>query len=205
MASNDYHFITHWYVDGTIDEVAEILSDALSLTRWWPAVYLEIKELRPGDENGVGRVIDLYTKGWLPYTLRWTFRVTESTYPYGFSLEAWGDFNGRGIWTLTQEGPQVHVIYDWKIRADKPLLRMFSFLFKPIFAANHHWAMAKGEESLWLELARRRAKTTAERDSVPLPPGPTSARPFVLLLAAVIVGGVTLLLIRLRNRQKIGS
>lgn len=200
MASNDYHFISHWYVDGTIEEVAAILSDALGLTRWWPAVYLAVNEVAPGDENGVGRVIDLYTKGWLPYTLRWSFRVTESTYPYGFSLEAWGDFNGRGIWTLIQEGPQVHVIYDWEIRADKPLLRTFSFLLKPIFAANHRWAMAKGEESLRLELARRRAKLDTERASIPAPPGPTSARLFLLLLAVVIIAG-SLLLLRSRNRQ----
>ncbi|MCB0164163.1 MAG: SRPBCC family protein [Anaerolineae bacterium] len=200
MASNDYHFITHWHVDGTVEEVAEILSDALSLPRWWPAVYLDITELAPGDENGVGRVIELYTKGWLPYTLRWSFRVTESTYPHGFSLEAWGDFNGRGIWTLSQDGPRVYVVYDWKIRADKPLLRAFSFLFKPIFAANHRWAMAKGEESLRLELARRRAKSAAERASIPLPPGPTSVRPLLFGLAVFLLVGA-LVLIRLRNRR----
>ncbi|MCB0214154.1 MAG: polyketide cyclase, partial [Anaerolineae bacterium] len=104
MASNDYHFITHWYVDGTVEEVAEILGDPLSLVRWWPAVYLAVTEVVPGDDNGIGRVIDLYTKGWLPYTLCWSFRVTESNYPHGFHLEAWGDFNGRGIWTLEQQG-----------------------------------------------------------------------------------------------------
>jgi len=41
------------------------------------------------------------------------------------------------------------------------------------FEANHRWAMARGEESLELELRRRRAGTAAERDSVPAPPGPT--------------------------------
>jgi hypothetical protein len=29
-------------------------------------------------------------------------------------------------------------------------------LFKPIFSANHRWAMARGEESLRRELSRRR-------------------------------------------------
>ena len=36
-------------------------------------------------------VVELHTKGWLPYTLRWRFRVTEDRKPHGFSLEAWGD------------------------------------------------------------------------------------------------------------------
>jgi hypothetical protein len=46
----------------------------------------------------------------------------------------------------------------------------------PTFGANHRWAMARGEESLRLELMRRRAKTAAERLAVPAPPGPTFAR-----------------------------
>jgi hypothetical protein len=173
MPDNNYHFITHWRIKGKIEEVSDILGDGLGLKRWWPSVYLGVKELEPGDERGVGRVISLYTKGWLPYNLRWQFRVTESRSPHGFTLEAWGDFNGRGIWTLEQQGEWVNVTYDWKIRADKPLLKYFSFLMKPIFSANHHWAMAKGEESLRLELARRHAKTPEERARIPAPPGPT--------------------------------
>jgi hypothetical protein len=42
------------------------------------------------------------------------------------------------------------------VRADKPILRYGSFILKPIFAANHRWAMARGEESLARELLRRR-------------------------------------------------
>ena len=86
----------------------------------------------------------------------------------GFSLEALGDFVGRGIWTFTQEGPMCKIVYDWKIEAEKPLLKYLSFLFKPIFSANHHWAMAKGLESLKLELRRVRGEI-----NVPAPPPPT--------------------------------
>jgi hypothetical protein len=191
MASNDYRFITHWRVNGTVKEVADILSDALDLPRWWPSVYLDVQQLEKGNERGVGRVIGLYTKGWLPYTLRWQFRVTEEHYPYGFALEAWGDFNGRGIWTFEQDGEWANVTYDWKIRADKPLLRKLSFIMKPIFEANHRWAMAKGQESLRLELARRHAATPEGRALVPAPPPPTTTSPVPLLLgtaAAALLG-----------------
>ena len=133
-------------------------------------MYLDVNILEPGDERGVGKVVSLYTKGWLPYRFRWQFRVTESRAPYGSTFEAWGDFYGRGIWTLEQAGPMVNVTFDWKIRADKPLLRYLSFVLKPIFAANHRWAMAKGEKSLKLELARRRA--TTPRDAARIPPPP---------------------------------
>lgn len=163
MPSNEYHYITHWRVKGTVEEVSEILSQATDLVRWWPSVYLDVQEGEAGDEKGVGKVIHLYTKGWLPYTLRWSFRVTESTYPHGFALEAWGDFVGRGIWTFKQNSEWAEVTYDWKIRADKPLLRYLSFLMKPIFGANHQWAMRMGEESLKLELMRRCADTRTLR------------------------------------------
>ena len=155
MRSNNYHFITRWRVQGSAEEVYDILSRVTELPRWWSSVYLDVRELDPGDTKGIGKVVSLHTRGWLPYTLRWQLRVTDARYPHGFAIEAWGDFVGRGIWTFEQDGAWAVITYDWKIQADKPLLRYLSFLFKPIFAANHRWAMARGEESLRLELARR--------------------------------------------------
>ena len=173
MAGNAYHFITTWRVKATLPEVNDIIGNAPDLPRWWPAVYLEVKELEQGDERGVGKVIDLYTKGWLPYTLRWQFRVIDSRQPYGFTLEAWGDFVGRGVWTFEPDGDHVTIAYDWNVRADKPLLRTFSFIMKPIFSANHRWAMQKGLESLQIELARRHARTPNDLARIPAPPPPT--------------------------------
>jgi hypothetical protein len=173
--SNAYHFDTRWRVPGTVDEVAAVLGDTAELGRWWPSVYLDVRELSPGDEQGLGKEVDLYTKGWLPYTLRWRFRVVEQRWPHSLTLVASGDFVGRGVWTLTQDGPWVDVRYEWDVRADKPLLRRLSFLLRPLFAANHRWAMAQGEASLRLELARRRARTSEERGRLPRPPGPTPA------------------------------
>jgi hypothetical protein len=204
MASNDYHFITHWRVQSMLKEVSDIIGDAAALTRWWPSVYLDVRVLEPGDEHGLGKVVSLYTKGWLPYTLRWDFRVTDVRQD-GFTLVAWGDFDGRGIWTFEQDGPWVNITYDWKISAEKPLLRYFSFLVKPIFSANHHWAMAKGEESLRLELARRHAKTAAERAIIPAPPQPTTTSSIPLLLGTTAVvaamGSLCYLVLRSLSRN----
>ena len=71
------------------------------------------------------------------------------------------------------EGSDVIMDYHWNVRADKPLLRYLSFLFRPVFAANHNWSMARGLESLKLELMRRHARSEEERAAVPPPPGPT--------------------------------
>jgi len=64
-------------------------------------------------------------------------------------------------------------VHDWKIEARKGLLRRFTFLFRPAFGANHRWAMAQGERSLVLEVARRHAADPVARAAVPAPPRPT--------------------------------
>lgn len=189
MAGAKYHFVTHWRVEGSREEAFTIIDNAPDLVRWWPSVYLEVQQLEPGDARGVGKVVALYTKGWLPYTLRWQFRVTEKAFPERMALEAFGDLRGRGQWTFIQEGPWVRITYDWDIWADKPLLRYLSFLLKPIFAANHRWAMARGEESLRLELARRHARTPEERARVPAPP-PATTTSSIPLLAGLALAGV---------------
>ncbi|MFN8638498.1 MAG: SRPBCC family protein [Dehalococcoidia bacterium] len=195
MPANEYHFTTHWYaLNSTLDEVSAVLADAADLPRWWPSVYLQTCVTKPGDARGVGREVELYTKGWLPYTLRWTFRLTENNAPRGMAVDAWGDFVGRGVWIFEQAGPDVHIVYDWRVRAEKPLLRFLSPLLKPVFAANHRWAMARGEESLRLELQRRRATSEAARALIKAPPGPTPRMPWVVLpaLAVALLGALGL-------------
>jgi hypothetical protein len=80
-------------------------------------------------------------------------------------------------------------------------------IMKPLFSANHRWAMAKGEESLNLEIARRHAATQEERALVPAPPQPTTTSSFPLLLGAA--GGMALLgfvsFLARRTLAKIGA
>ena len=170
--NSNYHFVTSWRIPGTVDEVNAVLREPLNLPQWWPAVYMDAKELKPGDANGVGREIALYTKGWLPYTLQWRFTITN-TDPRRLEWDAFGDFVGRGKWEFEQVGADVVATVDWEIRAAKPLLRYLTPLMRPVFAANHHWAMRTGEKSLRVELLRNRGVDPAR---LPTPPQPTFAR-----------------------------
>ena len=124
-------------------------------------------------------------------------------YDDGFRLDATGDFEGRGIWTFVQDGPDVLVDYDWKILAEKPILRDLSFIMKPIFGANHRWAMARGEESLKLELARRHAGSDAERGLVPASPPatkmPAPAWPMAGLVVGLLAAAAVIWLVRRRD------
>ena len=132
-----YHLVTTWRVPGTLEEVAGILAEVERLPLWWPAVYLSARQTATGDERGLGREVALHTRGWLPYTLRWSFRVVEIDPPRRVVIEPAGDFLGRGTWTFAQEGPVAVIRYDWEVEARKPLLRALGWLLKPVFAANH--------------------------------------------------------------------
>ncbi len=199
MAANEYHFISHWTVRATPREVADVLSDAEDLPRWWPAAYLDAQRIERGDENHIGEVVELLVKGWLPYTLRFRLRVTKANRPKTWTLESDGELIGRGIWTLAPDGEDTHVIYDWKVRAAKPLLQRFSWLLRPLFAWNHSWVMAKGEQSLKLELERRRATTAEERTLIPAPPQPATTSPIPLM--AVSAAAVALAIVLMRRRS----
>jgi hypothetical protein len=158
MTINQYEFRTVWRIPGNAAEISHVIAgDATDLVRWWPSVYLDVQQIEPGEPSGIGRAFSLYTKGWLPYRLKWSFRVTDVEYERRIAIEAWGDFIGTGVWQFEQEGEMAVIIYDWRVRTGKPLLRRLSWLLKPLFEANHRWAMDQGLQSLRVELARRSA------------------------------------------------
>lgn len=157
LRSNSFRLTSEWTFDAKIEEVAAILDDVARLPDWWGDVYLAVELRAPGDADGLGRVVAFHSRGWLPYTLRWSGRVVAADPPHSWTIEATGDLVGRGVWTLTQQGAAAHVRYDWDVLAEKPILRLLAPLLKPVFAWNHRWAMARGYRGLKSELQRRRA------------------------------------------------
>ncbi len=152
MAANEYAFLTHWRVEAAPERVYRLIEDVAAYPRWWPEVWLSVTELEPGDANKVGSRYALHTRGRLPYTLRWESRTREKVFPTRIALDATGDFVGSGIWTFTADGTFTSIEYDWRLRADKPVLKYLSFALKPLFRWNHNWAMARGLEALCREL-----------------------------------------------------
>ena len=160
MPANEYAFLTEWRVTAPVELVYDILKDGKDYVRWWPDVYLQAEHIPTGDPNGIGDQVVLLTKGWLPYKLRWTATAMRRERPHTIAISAAGDFNGRGIWQLEQQGEECHIAFDWRLRADKPLLRLLSPVFKPIFEWNHRWAMERGLVRLQEEIARRLVSST---------------------------------------------
>jgi hypothetical protein len=151
----EFHIPTSWRVRGTTTSVYGVLSKPLEFVRWWPEVYLEVREVRPGDASGVGRILDLHTKGWLPYRLSWQAEVLAVDKPHSMSILARGDLDGRGEWRFTQDGEFVKIDYAWTVYVTKPWMVVLAPALRPVFVANHLWAMRRGLEGLERELAKR--------------------------------------------------
>ena len=158
MPGNFYEFETKWDVRAPREVLYEILREGKDFPRWWPEVYLDAKMLPD-------KRVSLLTKGWLPYRLRWTAEVKRQVPPETIEISASGDFVGSGVWHLDAAGDTTHIRFVWTIRADKPLLRWFSPIFKPIFKWNHKWAMSTGLLRLNAE-ANRRLATKTELEEV---------------------------------------
>ena len=63
--------------------------------------------------------------------------------------EVEGDLSGHGLWTLTPTSSGgTHVRFDWRVHADRWLLRVLSPLLRPAFRWNHNWAIARAMEGL---------------------------------------------------------
>lgn len=165
MSRNEFEFTTDWTFDGSMEEigalVAEAAADGSAFVRLWPAAFLHVGLRRPGDGDCVGRVLELRTRGFLPYTLSWEVEVVEARHLQRYVLVSKGDLAGTAIWTLERLPAGVRVRLEWRVRADKPLVRWLAFLLRPLFASNHRWAMARGQESISRELVRRRALAAA--------------------------------------------
>lgn len=163
--ANAYQFRSAWRLPASEAEVYNVLADPMTLVHWWPSVYLDVRVVHDRSDREPGHRVDVFTKGLLPYTLRWSFRCVERRFPNRLVLRAKGDLDGEGMWKIRQShcGEFCDVGFDWNIMACKPLLRHLSFLLKPIFAFNHHWAMRRGEESIQLELRRRRRASSGDQ------------------------------------------
>ncbi|HWQ36844.1 MAG TPA: SRPBCC family protein [Blastocatellia bacterium] len=166
MPANEYQFLTEWRVAAPREVLFEILKEGKDYPVWWPEVYLDARYEPSGRADGIGDKVHLLTKGWLPYKLRWTAESVRRDFPTEIEIRATGDFNGRGIWHFeprgTDEG-ETCVTFDWRLRADKPLLRWLSPLLKPIFKWNHRWAMKTGLPRLQAEAQRRMQQANESR------------------------------------------
>lgn len=149
-----FRIITDWRVKGRLTDVVRLLTTPETFPIWWSEVYLAVKPLDRGDAQGIGHTVLIKSRGWLRYRLHWRARLIEADLPHRWVIEASGDINGRGTWHLRQAGDLVEIEYDWQVTSNNPLVRLLTPMFGWLMAANHRWAMARGEAALKIALTK---------------------------------------------------
>jgi hypothetical protein len=185
-----------WRVSAHVDEVAAVLAELAEFARWWPAGWSEAVEAAPGAASGVGRIVSVRTRGASPLTLDWSARCVAS----GGDAWAWdlfGDLEGTLHIRAVADGEGARVTFAWHVALEKPATRGVP-LAQRALATDLAWMMARGEESLRLELARR-----ASHEVEGAPPGPRARSALPLTLAGVgVVAAVAGLLGLLLRRTR---
>jgi uncharacterized protein YndB with AHSA1/START domain/mannose-6-phosphate isomerase-like protein (cupin superfamily) len=162
--ANEYLFVDEWDVAAPVEAVFDALADARTYPRWWAPVYLDV------DADGpprLGKVSRQHFKGRLPYHLHTTSTITRLEPPHVVEGDVEGDLRGRGLWTLTEIPGGTHVRFDWRVFADRRLLRTLTPLLRPVFRWNHNWAIARAMEGL--EPYAQGAAQSAMAETVTLP------------------------------------
>ena len=153
MPNNGYVFLEEWFIPAPIGAVWDVIADARILPEWWRGVYLEAEPLDGVTEPRVGARVRGKARGFLPYRLNFIIEARELVRPSLVAVAVAGDLTGSWRAALSERDGGTHVDLEQRVRADKPILRVFSPLLKPLFAANHRWTTPRGEAGLRAYLA----------------------------------------------------
>ena len=137
----EYAFVDEWHVDAPPEAVFDVLADGQTYPQWWKPVYIDVRD--------DGEYTHQHFKGRLPYHLHTRTKTVRSERPHLLQGETDGDLRGTGIWTLEpSEAGGTHVRFDWRVRADRKLLRALTPVLRPALRWNHNWAIARAMEGL---------------------------------------------------------
>jgi uncharacterized protein YndB with AHSA1/START domain len=158
LRSREYVFVDEWDVAAPREAVFGALADARTYPHWWQPVYIGVQA---DGEPELGKVSHQHFKGRLPYHLHTRSTIVRLEPPHVVEGDVDGDLRGRGRWTLTETSAGTHVRFDWRVHADRRLLRVLTPVLRPVFRWNHSWAVAKAIEGLEPYARRRAAERVA--------------------------------------------
>jgi mannose-6-phosphate isomerase-like protein (cupin superfamily)/uncharacterized protein YndB with AHSA1/START domain len=159
-----YEFVDEWDVAAPPEAVFDAIADARSYPDWWSPVYIDVESDGPPE---IGKESRQHFKGRLPYHVRTRSVISELDPPHTIAADVDGDLRGRGVWTLTPTARGTHVRFDWRVHADRRLLRALTPVLRPLLRWNHAWAIARAMEGLEPYAQRRAAADQAMRTAIP--------------------------------------
>jgi hypothetical protein len=160
-----YRFVSVWHLEAPLQQVYDAVVDSLHWPDWWPGVE-SVREVVPGDADGIGDVRHYVWKSPLPYRLCFDARTVRVVPACRLEATVGGDLEGCGCWSFAHADGVTVVQYDWKVRTTRRWMNWLAPLARPVFAANHHGLMRRGA----IALARRLGARLLRAESAE-PPG----------------------------------
>lgn len=184
-----------WELGAPVDEVSAVLAELVDFARWWPSSWLEATEVATGAASGLGRVVAVRSRGRSPEVFEWAARCVSSEVA-AWTWQLFGDLEGTLRIEARAEGQRTVAEVVWEVAVERAELRG-SLFGATVFAVDLGWMMARGEEALRIELARR---VSDEGHAPPRGPRSTSTLPRTLATVGVVaaVAGLVGLLLRRR-------
>ena len=143
----EYSFLTTWLLDAPRERVWEAIYDQERWPEWWRGVE-EARELRPGEDGGVGTVARMVWKSLLPYRVEFEVTTKRIERPHLMEGHAVGELSGVGCWRLYEQDGVTAVLYEWNVSTSKAWMNMLAPIARPAFEWNHDWVMARGGEGI---------------------------------------------------------
>lgn len=143
----EYSFLTTWLLEAPREQVWEAIYDQESWPEWWRGVE-EAREMRPGEDGGVGTVARMVWKSLLPYRVEFEVTTKRIERPHLMEGHAVGELSGVGCWRLYEQGGVTAVLYEWNVSTSKAWMNLLAPVARPVFEWNHDWVMARGGEGI---------------------------------------------------------
>ena len=143
-----YSFRTRWVIQASLEEVWKAILESEAWPGWWNDV-LEVREIREGDDRGIGS-IRLYTlKSPMGYKLRFHLLLTVRTEGKLLQGIATGDLEGTGSWHFSElSDNQIEISCLWQVSTRISWMNALAFLLGPVFRYNHAQVMKRGARAL---------------------------------------------------------
>lgn len=143
----DYQFVTIWKFNAPLGEVWHIIKQMDAWPSWWKCVS-RVELLKAGDANEIGAVRRITWHTALPYTLTFDSELIFMEKYVRLEGRAFGELQGQGIWSFSQESDITIVRYDWQVNTTKWWMNLLAPIARPIFSWNHDKVMAAGYKGL---------------------------------------------------------
>lgn len=154
MSTREYVFIDQFFAACDTTDAYDYIANIRDYPQWWGNVYKKIEKLNDVADDQPGVQYAVTIGGFLPYKLTISNEVTHIHKPHIIRFKAFGDLQGHGTWYFNAVEGGTTITFDWRVVANKAVIRWFSFLLKPLFRANHHYCVKEAEKGIRNDLIR---------------------------------------------------